>query len=207
MGRAGVSLPGNVAKIRGTSILGTLQYVRETFGEESLKRVLAGLTGVARGALGDGATTPIVTTGWYDCALVSDLTREIDRVCGRGDLTLARAVGKYIAFQDVNRFFKWLLRLTGPALLFGRATSVWNNYYSGGRYVFEGTAGRRASFRVEDWDCADPVICARVQGWMERALELTLGAGRRPVASEAVHLATDPALGPGRFCRYEAEWS
>ena len=42
---------------------------------------------------------------------------------------------------------------------------------------------------------------------MERALELTLGAGRRPLAREAVHLATDPALGPGRFCRYEAEWS
>ena len=69
-----------MAKIRGTSILGTLQYARETFGEEALKKVLAGLTGAARGALGDGATTPIVTTGWYDCALVSDLTREIDRV-------------------------------------------------------------------------------------------------------------------------------
>ena len=69
-----------MAKIRGTSILGTLQYARETFGEEALKKVLAGLTGAARGALGDGATTPIVTTGWYDCALVSDLTREVERL-------------------------------------------------------------------------------------------------------------------------------
>ena len=42
---------------------------------------------------------------------------------------------------------------------------------------------------------------------MERALELTLGAGPRPVIRETAHLATDLALGPGRFCRYEAEWS
>lgn len=197
-----------MANIRGAAILGTIEYARTTFGDESLAKVRAAVQAETLALLGEGADGGrVLADGWYDTRLLVDLSREIDRVCGSGDLSLVRAAGRYCAFQDVNRFFKWLLRLTGPALLFGRATSVWNNYYSGGRYVFEGTAGRRASFRVEDWDCADPVICARVQGWMERALELTLGASRSPVARETAHLATDPALGPGRFCRYEAEWS
>jgi hypothetical protein len=195
-----------MAKIRGTSILGTFEYVREAHGDEPLRRAIAGLPEATRAALGDVSQTLILPNAWYDCAVVTDLTREVDRVCGTGDLAVARAIGKYVAFRDVNRFFKWLLRLTGPGTVFTRAASVWNNYYSGGRYVFEGVQGTRASIRIEDWDCANPVICARVQGWIERALELTLGRGASPVIREPAHLATDPALGGVRFCRYESEW-
>ena len=196
-----------MAKIRGASILGTLEYVRETFGNDALQRVLLSLPALARETLGDGVTTSIVTNGWYDCSLVSDLTREIDRTCGKGDLALARAIGKHVAFQDVNRFFKWVLRVTGPATLFTRAGSVWKNYYSSGQYVFEGVEGQHASIRVQDWDCADPVMCARVQGWIERALELTLSGSGRAVIRETAHLARNPAIGPAPFCRYEAEWN
>lgn len=195
-----------MTKIRGASIVGTLQYVRETFGDEALSRVLVRLPAPTREALGDPARTSILTNGWYDCALVSDLTREVDRTCGRGDLALARAVGKYVAFRDVNRFFKWLLRLSGPATLFSRAGSVWNNYYSGGRYVLEAADTGRASIRLEDWDCADPVICARVEGWIERALDLTLGSPGQAVIRETAHLALDPAVGKALFCRFEANW-
>jgi hypothetical protein len=183
-----------------------LQYVRETFGDEALSRVFANLTAPTREILGEPARTSILTNAWYDCALVSALTREVDRTCGRGDLALARAVGKYVAFRDVNRFFKWLLRLSGPAILFSRAGSVWNNYYSGGRYVLEAAEAGKASIRLEDWDCADPVICARVEGWIERALELTLGSPGQAVIKESAHLAQDPALGQVRFCRFEATW-
>jgi hypothetical protein len=101
-------------------------------------------------------------------------------VCSNGDLTLARAAGRHGAFQDVNRFFKWMLRLTGPAALFTRAASVWNNYHSAGRYVFEGAQGNRAAIRIDDWEGADPVMCKRIEGWIERALEMTLGAAARP---------------------------
>jgi hypothetical protein len=196
-----------VGKIRGASVLGTLEYARNTFGDDALARVIRSLPDTARETLGDGLTTSIVTNGWYECGLVSDLTREIDRTCGKGDLALARAVGKHVAFQDVNRFFKWLLRVSGPVTLFTRAGSVWKNYYSDGRYVFEGAEGKHASIRLEDWDCADPVICARVQGWMERALELTLGGPGRAVTRESAHLTRDPAVCASPFCRYEAEWS
>ena len=196
-----------MAKIRGASVLGTLEYAHDTFGKDALARVLLALPATAREALGDGLQTSIVTNGWYDCSLVIDLTREIDRTCGKGDLAFARAVGKHVAFQDVNRFFKWLLRVSGPAAVFTRAGSVWKNYYSSGRYVFEGAQGKHASIRLEDWDCADPVICARVEGWMERALELTIGSPGRAVIRESAHLAQDPALGKVLFCRYEAQWS
>jgi hypothetical protein len=195
-----------VANMRGASLLGTLDYTRRTFGEDGLRRVLAAVSPETRQAIGDPANPAILTQGWYDCRLVSDLTRALDAACGKGDLSLARAAGRHVAFEDMNRFFKWLLRLTGPATVFTRAASVWNNYHSAGRYVVERLEDRRARIRVEDWDSADPVICKRVEGWIERALELTLGAGSRPVIREEAHLKSDPAVAPAAFCLYVAEW-
>jgi hypothetical protein len=192
--------------MRGASLLGTLDYTRRTFGEDGLARVLARVSPETRQVIGDPRSPAILTQGWYHCQVVSDLTRAVDDACGQGDLALARAAGKHVAFEDMNRFFKWLLRLSSPATLFTRAASVWNNYHSAGRYVVESLEDRRARLRIDDWDSADPVICKRVEGWIERALELTLGTGAHPHIQEEVHRAQAPAVTPHRFCRYLAEW-
>ena len=195
-----------MANMRGASLLGTLDYARRNFGEDGLRRALAAATQETRQAIGDPANPSILTQGWYDARLVSDFTRAVDQACGRGDLMLARAAGKHVAFEDVNRFFKWLLRLTGPATIFNRSASVWNNYHSAGRYVVEKLEERRARIRIEEWDSADPVICKRIEGWIERALELTLGSGSRPAIREAAHLTHDRAVSPHPYCLYLADW-
>jgi len=192
--------------MRGSSILGTLDFTRRSFGEDGLQRALAAIGPESRQTIGDPARPSVLTQGWYEAALVSELTRAVDRTCGVGDLALARAAGKHVAFEDVNRFFKWLLRLTSPATLFTRAASVWNNYHSAGKYLVDRLEERRARIRVEDWDSADPVICKRVEGWIERALELTLGKDTRPTIREEAHLARDPSVSPHAYCLYVAEW-
>src|SRR5262245_23070542 len=195
-----------MANMRGATVLGTLDYTRRYFGEDGLRRALDAATPETRQAIGDPAQPAILTQGWYDYRLVSDLTRAVDKTCGRGDLALARAAGKHVAFEDVNRFFKWLLRLTSPATLFTRAASVWNNYHSGGRYVVATLEDRRARIRIENWDSADPVICKRIEGWIERALELTLGSSTHPSIREESHLHRDAAVSPHAYCLYVAEW-
>jgi hypothetical protein len=195
-----------MANMRGASLLGTLDYARRHFGEDGLQRALAAAAPETRQVIGDPARPAILTQGWYDYRLVSDLTRAVDRTCGTGDLSLARAAGKHVAFEDVNRFFKWLLRLTSPATLFSRAASAWNNYHSAGRYVVHALEDRRAVIRVEDWDSAEPVICKRVEGWIERALELTVGKDAHPLVREEAHLVRDASVSPHQYCLYVAEW-
>jgi len=196
-----------MADVRGASILGTIRFVRERFGDEGLEALFATLEPGTRETFGDPGAGSVLTSGWYDCALLSDLSLGLDRTFGKGDLSLAREVGRAVAFQDVNRFFQWLLGLGGTTMVLSRAGSVWKNYHSAGRYVFEGVEGQRASLRIEDWSSADPVMCKRLEGWMERALELTRGAGSEPTIREELHLALDPAVSPHRFCRFVADWS
>ena len=95
-----------MGRIRGASILGTVEYTQATFGADAVRRVREALSADARTVLGRDGASRIITTGWYDCAMLIELTRVLDRVCGRGDLALARAAGWCIAFNDVNRFFR-----------------------------------------------------------------------------------------------------
>jgi len=194
-----------MTRVRGTSFLGTLDFVRANFGEDALRRTLDALPPSTLSVIGADAKGVLPGT-WYDATDLSELTRTLDRLLGRGDLALARAVGRHVAFSDVSRFFKWLFRLAGPSLLFARAESVWKNYYDQGTYVFEGAEAGRASIRIEGWDAADGVLCKRLEGWIERAFELTLGEKMRPIIQETHHQTTDTSLAPAAYCRFEARW-
>ena len=195
-----------MGKVRGTSVLGTLDFVRTRFGEEAAAKIFAGLPGDMKETLRDAAGGGLALHGWYDTSLLVELTSRVDREMGRGDLALARAMGNHVAFQDVNRFFKWLMRLGGPGILFSRAGAVWNNYYDDGRYVLEQVGEGRASIRIEGSSSAGPVVCKRMEGWIERALEITLGREKQPAIREDVHVMRDPAVGEQPFCRFVAEW-
>jgi hypothetical protein len=194
-----------MTRVRGTSFLGTLDFVRANFGEQALRQAFDALPESVRGCIGENGSALLPGT-WYEAAALSELTRTIDRLFGSGDLALARAAGKHVAFTDVSRFFKWLFRLAGPSLLFARAESVWNNYYDQGTYVFEGAEQGRASIRIEGWGAADGVLCKRLEGWIERAFELTLGEGLRPAIQETHHQVTDTRLAASAYCRFEASW-
>ncbi len=194
-----------MGQVRGASILGTTDFIRTRFGVDALARVLTALSPAAQRVLGaDGRAT--LPSGWYDCAVLTELSERMDALLGRGDLALARAAGKAIAFEDVNRFFKWLLRYTGPKLIFNRAGGVWRNYHDAGTFVAESIGDDFATLRIDDWDSAHPVMCRRIEGWIERTMELTLGTGVSPAIRETHHLAYDASIGPQRFCRYTASW-
>jgi hypothetical protein len=194
-----------MANVRGASIIGTLRYAREHFGPEAPRRLIEALSPALRNAIADGGPG-LLESGWYDCAALAELTRSADHMFGRGDLKLAREMGRAQAFADTSRFFKWMLRLAGPKTLFMRAASVWSNYHDSGRYVVEEVLDPRAVLRIEDWSAAGDVMCRRVEGWIEKAIELTLGEKAQPMIRETAHLERAPSVSPHLFCRFTVEW-
>jgi hypothetical protein len=193
-----------MSKVREASLQATLDYVRETFGHEALRKVLDSLGDETRGALAlrPGAS---VAPGWHPASLLAELLAQVDRTCGRGDLALVKSSGKYLASRDINRFFRWVYRLAGPSTILSRASSIWSNYNDDGACVVEQEARNRAVFRVEGWSAADPVLCKRIEGWAEGALELAV-PGARTLVQEQSHLILEPAVSPQRLCRFVATW-
>jgi hypothetical protein len=194
-----------MSQVRGATVLGTVDFIRERWGAEGLQRVLTALGAPSRQALGGDAGSLLVN-GWYDAAAFIELNTTMDHLFGAGDLALAREAARHTAFADLGRFFKWLLRMGGPKALFSRAGSVWSNYYSEGRYVAEEISANRVTFRIDGCSFAHPVLCRRLEGWTEKGMELTLGRDVKPAIRELQHRAYDPKLGSDKFCRYTAAW-
>jgi hypothetical protein len=194
-----------MGKTRGTSIQGTLDYVSASFGLDAVGRVVAALPPELRREIGE-AGRAVLPSAWYPCSTLSQLTRTMDRLLGAGDLALAKAAGKHVAFADVNRFFRWLFKLAGPQTLFSRAGSVWNNYYDTGHYILESVEDSRATIRIDGWEGGDEVLCKRLEGWVERAIELALASATNPEIRETHHQAFDARLASVPFCRFEARW-
>jgi hypothetical protein len=194
-----------MGQIRGVAIVGTMTYVREHFGEEALANVFDAIGPGSRQVLGARGEN-VIENGWYDAHTLADLTMQADVQLGKGDLSLARVIGKELAFRDVHRLFRWLFKLAGPATLFRRASAVWTSYYNGGRYVVEAVEEKRATLRIDDWDSAEPALCSRLEGWIERACELTIGEAAEPKVHETHHRCHDAEITSGPFCRFVAEW-
>ncbi|MCU0242472.1 MAG: hypothetical protein MUF51_08615 [Vicinamibacteria bacterium] len=194
-----------MSNVRGTSFQGTLDYVRVIHGEEALRNVIGQMPEDLQKLLAERGHG-FLPSSWYPVKSLSEMTRVIDRSLGKGDLALVRAIGKHVAFADVNRFFTWLFRFAGPKLIFPRAASVWSNYYDTGKYVVEEATDQRASIRIEDWEAADEILCKRLEGWIERAMELTIGANHRAVIRETHHRAADPQDPRRSYCRFEVRW-
>jgi hypothetical protein len=63
-----------MARVRGSTILGTLDYVRQSFGPAAPARLYGALSESVQKTLGDETARHVITTGWYECEKALEVT-------------------------------------------------------------------------------------------------------------------------------------
>ena len=92
-----------------------------------------------------------------------------------------------------------LLRVASPALLIDRAASIWGQFVDTGKLEAHMVSERRAEAEIADWPRPEPLLCAMMQGWMRRYLELC-------GADEVVMVHTECRGRHDATCRWSARW-
>ena len=136
-------------------------------------------------------------------ALYLDVTHEIDRLWGRGDLTLVRELGRATADLSLPTFLKMFLRFGAPSYTVRQGAKLWRQHYDAGTPRVEeitDAEGDGCSFTLADFDTTEPAHCASILGWMERSVELS-GARVLWARETACRLRGDPA------CVFELRWA
>jgi predicted hydrocarbon binding protein len=182
-----------MARIKGFAIRGLLKSVKESGG--SVPDVLA-LVPEADRATFDRA---IVASAWYPYAAFVGLVRAIDHVQGKGDLALARELGRAAAARDLGGTFRIISAVASPKFLIERGSMFWTKYCDAGRLVLSANRERFFSGRLEDFPEIDRAHCLLIEGWLE-GLGHALGAVG--MASRQVHCVHrgDPT------CEFEGTW-
>ncbi len=138
--------------------------------------------------------------GWVEFDTFVEATTLVDRLFGKGDLALAREIGRFSADHEIGVWKSLLLRRISPGMLLGMASGVWSHHYDGGRLVSRATGATGLSVRIEGFPQPHAAHCRSIAGWMEGSL--ALGPRQRIEVAELSCRARG-----GASCEFTVRWA
>ncbi len=182
-------------KIKGAVLKSRIAFVKERFGEEAMRQVLASLPADDQQKL-----KSILTIGWYPFDTGRRLDEAIVAMCGKGDTALFRQLGATSAAKNLSTLQKSFLTPGDPHAFLGKAGTIYALYYETGRREYQRTGTHSGVLTTYDANTFSVHDCQTVIGWYEKALEMC-GAKHVRIVEEECR-----ATG-GATCRYAVSWS
>lgn len=181
--------------VKGSALRSTLNYLREHFTADRVRRVMERLPAGQRSAV----EKPVLTSSWYDADVLYGLMHAMASEAGGDPKELYRMLGRQSCDDGLNTVYKVFFKVGTPSFMLKFTLQVWSNYYSEGKMVLVAGGSQAAHLKLEDVRFVDEAICCRVTGWLERALEL---AGARDI-----HMIHEPcSIRGGAACEWKAVW-
>jgi hypothetical protein len=162
------SVPAGPATTKGICFVNIRHFVKDKFGDEMWERVLAALNEADR----DIAIT-VGALAWYDVTVFGRLLRTVDKVCGKGDLSLIKEIGRYEAEHDFNRTVRLFLRAVDPVSLIKMGQRLWSHFQSSGEIDIEEVPGGINAV-VNGW-VTDEAQCVELLAYVQRTIEFSGG--------------------------------
>jgi hypothetical protein len=183
-------------QVKGAILRSLVAFVEETFGPESRDYWIERLPEESRALF----LQPLETENWYglEAGLVAP-TQTVLEVFYAGNQAMARVLGYHNAEKAVSGFMKFLARLASPNTLVKRGRSIIVTYYRPCDAEVTLNEKRRAGFKITSFPEMNRIIEYRIQGWMEKALEIS--GARNP----KVEIVNSMAEGQST-CEFLAHW-
>lgn len=159
-----------MVNVKGTAIAGRRQYVLKYHGEDKLKAVLAQLKDQEAAHRLQGG---VLKSTWYPFSLFIDLTESIDRVVGKGDGKLYRAMAAQTAEDDLSTVYKVFFKFLQPMYIFNKAAQLWTSYYTSGKLQTTEMGPTAIELEIQNFESPHWAHCESVLGWAQRSIELT----------------------------------
>jgi hypothetical protein len=159
---------------KGMSVIPTLAFVRERFGEKGYKEWLASLSPSSRALL----TGNILPSVWYplEDVLVGP-TQKICELFFKGDAHGAWEVGRFSADYALQGIYRFFVRIGSPGWLVKKATKILPSYYRPVRGVMIDSSTNVARFRIYELAETSGMAEQRIAGWIERGVEISGAKG------------------------------
>src|SRR5437868_11352567 len=119
------------AKTKGIGFTNVRAFTLARFGGDAgWKAVLESLDAGDREEL-----AAVIPVGWYSLEMYARLIRALDRVHGKGDLSLMKELGRYEAENDIKTIHRFFLRFTNPAFIVEKTSEYWKRFHDTGTWV------------------------------------------------------------------------
>lgn len=183
-----------MAFAKGSTVLGTTDFVRAAHGEEMLSRILGGLPSTSSSQIERCTPTDEVP---FD--LLIELWRAIDTHVGAIDPGWVERAGGHAIQNTGVKLYGGILRKASPTEFLTQGISLFRLYYRPGNMEVVEEHEEYAVLRLVGFDRADSLFCRRQTGGLRSAL--TEARGHEPQTSHVRCVVEGDA-----YCEWEARW-
>jgi hypothetical protein len=179
--------------VKGSLLSARPRYLKETWGDDALKGVLAVLDGPTRATL----ESAILPFAWYPFETLLKIDEAIIEGPMKGDITQIKPFGRAVAQYDLPTIYKVLFKIGTPAFLIKRVGTVYGTYVKGGSMT-AAVVGKTASVTLTG--ALPAYFCQQgIPGWFTAALELSGAKAVRVTEGACIHRRA-------ANCRWDATW-
>jgi hypothetical protein len=156
-------------EVKGTAIVTMPMFIRERFGEAGHATWLAALEPEAQKAFRE----PILPSNWYPLkATFTEPSRIMCRLFFAGNLRGAWENGRYSAAYGLRGIYKFFVKLGTVDFIIKKASIILPTYYHPSTMVVKNASRNHTTLHVTQFPEMDPLMEARICGWIEQALEI-----------------------------------
>ncbi len=184
-----------MGNIKGIGYRAEVQFIRSTYGEDTLNTILASLPAGDRTAL----TRTILASSWYPHAPLERFRQAVARHFNDVDLRVIEEMGRYSAQFALTGIYRVFLAIASPAYVIQKVDHLFPKYFDTGKAEAAVHGPGDISVRIRDWKDSSATLCAMMKGYFEKALELA-GARRVTVQKISCVHRGDPC------CEYRGTW-
>ena len=179
---------------RGSTALGTIEYLRERVDARVVARVLNKLPPEERTQLLAARDTTELPY-----SMLLQLWHIVDSEIGTTHPQWIEASGAWGIEQTGMRLYGGLIKKPSPLEFLTQQTSLFHLYYRPGDMVLVEESPGRAVVRLVGFEPADPLFCRRLNGGWPAALRIAGGTSVQCVHSRC-------SLEGDLFCEWELRW-
>ena len=181
--------------VRGMTFAGSVEYVRKSFGEEGLKKVLDSLPEEDKKIAGE----KFHTMEWYSESIFANFLSSADKILGKGGHQICYQAGKMSAAEAFGGIYKLFLEFGGPNIFLKKAALAWRALNDTGYLEIEVSRENYVLGMIKEYENPHKCLCWHLVGYFEKVLELS--GGKNVKAKETkCRCAGDDA------CQYETTW-
>ncbi len=156
--------------IKGTAVRVTGDFVKAKFPTR-YEQWLSFLPAESREIL----TNPIYATNWYplyESVIVP--TQIVGNLLYGGDgIKAGTEIGRYSAEIALNGVYKIFVKVSSPAFILSRASSIFASYYDPSDIKVEENVANRTVLSLGNFKSNENLIIYRIAGWIDFALDFT----------------------------------
>jgi hypothetical protein len=182
-------------KTRGLHLKNFRDFIREKYGSEGLRKVLAGLDPTDR----EIADQPVLINQWYDAEVWWRMLMALDRVLGQGDFQLVRECAAHDARESLGGVYKLFIKHMSPEMSISAMPMIYVRYYDTGKLVVTRLEKNRAEVRLANYPGVPQHHEEELIAWAVAALQMC--------GAENIHLTHSTCIARGdAYCTFGVTW-